>query len=323
MIRDCKLLFDYQINDSNSLLKLLDLSPLPFMSSFNTRTPNINIWFITSLKIHSVLKGHSDHIFDMVFSSSIRLLFTSSLDSTVKFWNPITSQCVITVAFEDYIYRLIKLQITHDFKLFIYEGMKKISNIYPILCYVDIFKRKIIKELKSSETSNEQIKDLVDLNEKTMKIAYCLLNKIVIFNYELEFIVKILIDSDKLSIKTIKYFQRESEECLIVVDSSNYLKIWNIFNSQITKKIQINEIKLWDIEQIVLIKKFDFRLVFVYSLTGIILIVNIQDGKIEEKIIDFVNEKQMIFHLLVDGKRNRVFVSGENGRFKGFKLEFC
>ena len=321
MIKSCQLLYDYQISDGNDLLKLLDLSPLALMASFSVRSPTINLWLIDHLKIHSILKGHSKNLCDLVFSVVYKILFSSSYDLTVKFWNPLTSQCLITISIQNF--RLISLQISFESQLFIYEGFHTIKNIYPSLSTLDIFKLNI-KELKSSETNFSYINELIMLNAKNNRLAFCTAKKIVIFNYELEFIVKTLNDIDV--IKSIKYFNPEHEkteqELIISSDLSNLIKVWNVFQSQVIMKFQLNCSKLNYISEIIIIPKFNFKFLLIYMKKGNLLILNLKEGKIENYLDEFIKENSLIFSVMHSPKNNEIFASGSNGVFKGFKIEY-
>lgn len=101
MIRECNLICDYQINDGNSLTKLLSLAPLKLMVSISSLSHHINIWQIKDLKLYKLLKGHSDIVCDVTFSRFHLLLFSSSLDRNVKIWNPKTGFCLGTFRIED------------------------------------------------------------------------------------------------------------------------------------------------------------------------------------------------------------------------------
>ena len=305
MIHSHELLYDYQINDWNILTKLLDLTPLPFLASINLKSSKINIWKTTNLTIFSILKGHLGTVSDISFVPFPQILISSGYDATVKFWNPLTAQCLVTLKLQDY--RRIKLTLSNDSTLFIMEGAKKIVNNYPILKSCDIYERRF-KDLKNSGTHQTFIKDFIVLSPKTKRIAYALEKNIVIFNYELEFIVKTLKEEDKFSVTTIQHFTREplkvENEFIISSNTGNCLKIWNVFKAQVVIRIQMHQ-NLGEICQIQMIQKFDFKLAIVATSYGEILIININERKLEYEITDFSEEGSAIWSLLYLSEKNK------------------
>ena len=322
MIRSHELLYDYQIIDSKTLTKLLDLSPLPFMASINQSTSKINIWKVSNLLIFGVLNGHFSTVCDISYARSAQILISSSYDGTVKFWNPVSTQCLVTLLLEGY--RKIKIEVSYDSLIFIREGAEKIVNDYPMLISCDIHDRKC-KKLKNSGTQNNFITELINLSPESKRIAYVLGGSIVIFNLELEFIVKTLKEEEKCAVLNIKHFKRDStnseNEFIVSANNLNHLKVWNVFKAHVVFKMQINQ-NFGTINQIQMIPKFDFNLSIVATSKGEILIINFKEKKIEHEIRNFCEENSQIWALLYFNEPNKMFATGKQGKFKGFQIKF-
>lgn len=325
MIKTCDLLCDYQIIDCNNLRKLLNLSPLRLMASISSLSQNINIWSLDNLVIYKILKGHSQILFDIDFSPLNRLLFSSSLDNTVKCWNFIKGNCLLTFKVSDYC--LIKIKVCYNDKLFLFEGKHNISELYPKLRYIDIFNKEI-NVLHKTKTEKQIIYDLIALNQKNSRIAYTSGYDIIIFNLELNFIVKTLKNPNSFLINTLIYYNENfnainpQEELLISGDLGNSIIIWNIFKSNIVKRIQLNE-NFQKLERILLFPQYNkYHFCIFYLRSGAIFIFNTEKEKIEYKIMEFHDEGSQIFSLFLDEKTNKIYASGKKGKFKVYQLKY-
>lgn len=295
------------------------------MASISSLSNNINIWSLDNLVIYKILKGHSQILFDIDFSSRHRFLVSSSLDYTVKCWNFIRGHCLLTFRVCDIC--LIRVKACYNDKLFLFEGKPNTAQFYPKLRYIDIFNKEI-NVLHNAKTEKHIIYDLIALNEKKCRIAYTLGFDIIIFNLELNFIIKTLKNPKNFIINSLVYYNENlktinpQEEFIISGDLGNSIIIWNIFKSNIVKKIQLNE-NIQKLDKILLFPQFsNYHYCIFYLKSGGIFIFNIESEKIICKIMEFHDEGSQIFSLFLDEKTNKIYASGKKGKFKVYQLNY-
>lgn len=307
MQKNYPLLFDYQIIDKNPLIKLVSLCPIPLLASISPVSNLITLWFLSSLTLYDQLKGHKKPIFDIIFSIKRRFLYSSSLDNTVKVWNSVKKACLLTI-FSDKAPLNLKFSDLQG-NLFFYEGFKRIGGGKQAFGGFSLFDRSFL-EFKGA--NNGFIRDLEVINEITQRIAFINEDLLVIYNYELDFKIKTLINPDKVVILGIKGVS----EGILAFDSDNWVKIWDVFKGSIIFKLKIQENPFGGLKGFVLI---DDSFVL-WTNKGGILIADSKGKGVKGYIEDFTKEGSKVLCIVGDNK-GRLLISGDKGKFKGFEMK--